>query len=129
MHRLPHTAPVKFVEKILHDSEFEARTVVRFPYAPTLPMIVEAAAQTSAFVGVNTIKRSLGIPEDDTAKGMLLKMKATPNRKMHGLDCQIHVVYVSNLDHFFVMRFELFEDAECVCEGEMNIYLDGPDDE
>ena len=125
MHRLPHKAPVKFVETILQSEEFDARTVLHFPYEPTLPMIAEAAAQSAVFVRVREIKKALGIPEDETASGMLLKIKSDLHVEMPPCRCEMQVHYISNLDNFFVMRYELFDEALLVADGELNIYLEG----
>ena len=125
MHRLPHKAPVKFVETILQSEEFDARTALRFPYAPTLPMIAEAAAQSAVFVRVREIKKALGIPEDETASGMLLKIKSDLKVQTPPCACEMQVHYVSNLDNFFVMRFKLFDGDTVVANGELNIYLEG----
>lgn len=129
MHRLPHKSPVRFVTSCLIDNELDARTVVEFPYTPTLPMLVEAAAQSSVFMYLSEIKRGLGIDPDAMARGMLLKMKATQHRKMAGLSAEIAVNYVANYEHFFEMTFQVIEDGECISEGEMNILLFGDDDE
>lgn len=125
MHRLPHTPPVKFVESILESEEFDARTRLRFPYAPTLPMIAEAAAQSSVFVRVSEIKKALGIPEDETARGMLLKIKSKLHTDRPPAEGEMQVHYVSNLDNFFVMRFALYDAESVVADGELNIFLEG----
>lgn len=123
MHRLPHRPPVKFVKKILFDHEFDARTLVRFPFPPTLPMLVEAAAQTSVFVRVSAIKKELGIPEDDTVQGMLLKIKAAWTAKSDKTEFEIHTKYVSNLENFFVMAFEVYDGETLVANGSMNTII------
>jgi hypothetical protein len=123
MHRLPHKPPVKFVEKVLFDHEFDARALVRFPFPPTLPMLVEAAAQTSVFVRVSAIKAALGIPEDDTVQGMLLKMKAAWIEKSAATAFEIHTKYVSNLENFFVMEFEVYDKETLVAGGSMNTII------
>jgi hypothetical protein len=125
MHRLPHTPPVKFVESILKSEEFDSRTKLRFPYMPTLPMIAEAAAQSAVFVRVTKIKKALGIPEDETARGMLLKIKSKLHTETPPEEGEMQVHYVSNLDNFFVMRFEFFGEAGAIAEGELNIFLEG----
>ncbi len=127
MHRLPHRPPVKFVETILSSEEFDARTMLRFPYEPTLPMIAEAAAQSAVFVRIREIKKGLGIPEDDTARGMLLKIKSKLHADTLPVTGEMQVNYVSNLDNFFVMRYELFDGERLLSDGELNIFLEGGD--
>jgi len=52
--------PVRFVEKVLSNSEMYARTVVHFPFPPTLSMLAEAGAQTSIFAR-RLLRRSVDI--------------------------------------------------------------------
>lgn len=125
MHRLPHKPPVKFVDAILASEEFDARTRLHFPYEPTLPMIAEAAAQSAVFVRVREIKKALGIPEDETARGMLLKIKSKLYVQMPSCEGEMQVRYISNLDNFFVMRFEYLNGEQTVADGELNIFLEG----
>ena len=46
--QLPHLPPIKFAKEILFSNEQEARVVVVFKEIPTLPMLVESAAQSSS---------------------------------------------------------------------------------
>jgi len=124
MHRLPHKSPVKFVDAVLADNEFDARTRVSFTSAPTLPMLVEAAAQTSVFVRVSEIKKALGIPEDDTVQGMLLKMKADRHAESDKTSFEIAVEYRSNLDNFFVMDFNVYDGSEVVASGSIHTVIE-----
>jgi len=124
MHRLPHKPPVKFIEAVLADNEFDARARVTFDMVPTLPMLVEAAAQTSVFVRVSAIKKSLGIPEDDTVQGMLLKMKADRLIESDKRSFEIAVVYRSNLDNFFVMDFTVYDGEMAVASGTIHTVIE-----
>jgi len=124
MHRLPHKPPVKFVDALLADNEFDARARVAFPTLPTLPMLVEAAAQTSVFVRVSEIKKSLGIPEDDTVQGMLLKMKADRLAEIEKTSFEISVEYRSNLDNFFVMDFTVYDGGKNVASGTIHTVIE-----
>jgi hypothetical protein len=88
-------------------------------------MIAEAAAQSAVFVKVREIKKALGIPENETARGMLLKIKSKLHTDTPPLEGEMRVRYISNLDNFFVMRYELLDGASVVSEGELNIFLEG----
>jgi len=125
MHRLPHKAPVKFVAAIDESHEFDATTQLAFPCIPTLPMIAEAAAQSTVFVKVTEIKKTLGIPEDDTVEGMLLKIKAQLHRDTPPQEARMRVDYVSNLDNFFIMKFVMSDASGAVAEGELHTILTG----
>jgi hypothetical protein len=48
---LPHQAPIRFVEKIIEKNEDFYLVACSFPYIPTLSMVSEAAAQSSAAFG------------------------------------------------------------------------------
>ncbi|MBE0495289.1 MAG: hypothetical protein IBX45_02640 [Campylobacterales bacterium] len=45
---LPHLPPVRFAHTLSHKEGKEARVQCAFPVPPTLPMLIEAAAQSSA---------------------------------------------------------------------------------
>ncbi|WP_419770755.1 MAG: hypothetical protein ACNI3C_02940 [Candidatus Marinarcus sp.] len=45
---LPHLAPIKFAQEVLSVDEKRAKVKCVFPFAPTIAMLFEAAAQSSA---------------------------------------------------------------------------------
>ena len=54
---LPHLAPVRFAQEVVSHSEEQIQILCVFPNIPTLPMLAEAAAQsTSAFSNSDTPK-------------------------------------------------------------------------
>ncbi|MDR1615346.1 MAG: hypothetical protein LBS26_07270 [Campylobacteraceae bacterium] len=48
MLKLPHKPPILFAKEILHKGEDWAEVAVEFPKPPTLGMMMESAAQSSA---------------------------------------------------------------------------------
>lgn len=50
---LPHLSPVLFAKKVLKQEEKLAEVFCEFPYLPTLPMLLEAAAQSSSVFAEN----------------------------------------------------------------------------
>jgi len=51
--KLPHLAPIKFAKRILSKDEKSADVLIEYTQVPTLPMLVEAAAQSSASFRLN----------------------------------------------------------------------------
>lgn len=48
MINLPHQKPIKFVEKVLKKKDDELIISCTFPYTPSIAMVCEAAAQSTA---------------------------------------------------------------------------------
>ena len=63
---IPHLKPVKFAQNILSVDEKIAVVENKFPHKPTLPMLFEAAAQSSA-----------AFSEDSSKIGFLVSVKDT----------------------------------------------------
>ena len=53
MKNLPHQKPIRFVEEIVKKDADYIFVSCSFPYSPTLPMICEAAAQSSIVFSQN----------------------------------------------------------------------------
>jgi len=117
-----YQAPVRFVEKVLISNELDARTVVHFPFAPTLSMLAEAGAQTSIFAKLTEQKLSAGIPVD--AAGMLLSIKAAWHYRTIKETLEVDCRYVSNLENFFVMAFSVYEGKILVADGQFSAILE-----
>jgi hypothetical protein len=85
---LPHLKPVRFVQDVIvHDNE-NAKVSCLFPYQPTLAMIVEAAAQSSAVFSVDDISR----------KGFLVLIKDT--ELLHDCDSVEGIISISQTASF-----------------------------
>jgi len=114
--------PVRFVDKVLISNELDARTVVHFPFPPTLSMLAEAGAQTSIFARLTEQKLSAGIPVD--AAGMLLSIKAAWHHQTRSETFEVDCRYVSNLENFFVMAFSVYEGGTLVADGQFSAILE-----
>jgi len=117
--------PVRFVEKVLVSHELDARTLVRFPYPPTLSMLAEAGAQTSIFAKLVAHKDAAGIPVD--AAGMLLSIKASWRFHVEKEYFEVACRYISNLENFFVMAFEVYDGDVLVADGQFSAILEKKD--
>jgi hypothetical protein len=53
---IPHQAPIKFAQEVLAMTSMTAKIRAAFPFEPTLGMLIEAAAQSSAAFS-STVKR------------------------------------------------------------------------
>jgi len=118
---LPHRAPVAFVKEVLVSEEHCARSAVSFESAPTLPMLSEAAAQTSTFMLLTKEKEAADIPP--RAMGMLLSLKAAWHQKSAKQLLEIESRYVSNLDNFFMVSFRVLDADTLVAEGQLSVVL------
>lgn len=58
--QLPHTEPIRFAFDIKSVDEENSIVSCKFPYAPTLPMLCEAAAQSSASFASKDEKPKMG---------------------------------------------------------------------
>jgi len=112
---LPHKYPVRFIKEVCVEGEDHAESLVEFKEHPTLPAVVEAAAQNVIFI------RSLYREFDG---GVLTGMKNI--ELLQSLNTGVYKTkstIAARLDHFCTVKFELLdEDVICV-KGEMNIVM------
>ncbi len=114
--------PVRFVEKVLVSNELDARTVVHFPFSPTLSMMAEAGAQTSIFAKLTEQKLSAGVPVE--AGGMLLSIKAAWHHQTEKERFEVTSSYVSNLENFFLMEFSVYDGELLIADGQFSAVLE-----
>ena len=120
---LPHQRPILFFKSLIANSEHSAQTKVEFPYPPTLAMMIEAAAQSSAFVKVTKEKEAANIPLD-CAEGMLIGLKKVVLHQAAKVStCSVHIVYSGNLENFFSFDFEVLEGKTPLASGTLNVIL------
>ena len=118
---LPHQKPVAFVNKVLVSEEHYTRASVSFESAPTLPMLSEAAAQTSTFLLLTKEKEAADIPP--RAMGMLLSLKAAWHQKSEKRSFEIESRYISNLESFFMVGFRVLEGETLIADGQLSVVL------
>lgn len=115
---LPHLSPILFAKEVLSCVEKKAMVRCVFPFLPTLPMFVEAAAQaTSAF----------STPDTPT-KGFLVLMKdVSLYVKTDALDCVIVLDVHRSLGNTSEFYFEVFNDENLgtqIASGSLMIVLE-----
>ena len=110
--KLPHLAPIKFAKFTLDKDEKSARVLIEFEQIPTLPMLVEAAAQSSASLSKNDKESAFLV----SLKSIKLLQKPTK------MSLVAHVRDEHRLDKMRYVGFDIFEDeTTCVASGTLVI--------
>lgn len=109
--KLPHLAPIKFAKYTLQKDELSAQVLIEFEQLPTLAMLVEAAAQSSASFRV-----------DDSESAFLVSLKDIKLlQKPTKMKLIAHVTDKHRLDRMRYVGFEILEDETCVASGTLVI--------
>ena len=112
---LPHTAPIKFVKELLQTDEKSAVVKIAYDEIPTIGMLVEAAAQSSA--GISD-KRNTG------RMGFLVSLKNVKLlEEIKSYEYIAKIELVSRLDDFKSLKFEIFEEEKMIAKGSFAIIL------
>ena len=109
--KLPHIAPIKFAHYVLQKDEKSARVSLEFPQLPSLAMMVEAAAQSSASFRSNDSENAYLV----SLKGIKLLQKPTK------MKLEVKVTDEHRLEQMRYVGFEIFEDETCVATGTLVI--------
>jgi hypothetical protein len=109
--KLPHIAPIKFAKYILEKEEKTARVLLEFPQIPSLAMMVEAAAQSSASFRSNDNENAYLV----SLKNIKLLQKPT------SMQLESRVVDEHRLEKMRYVGFEIFEKETCVASGTLVI--------
>jgi len=112
--KLPHLAPIKFAKYTLRKDEKSADVLIEYEQIPTLPMLVEAAAQSSASFRVNDKENAFLV----SLKGIKLLQKPTQ------LKLVAHVTDEHRLDKMRYVGFEILEDKICIATGTLVIAVE-----
>lgn len=111
---LPHLLPVRFAKEVLLQEENQARVLCEFPYAPTLGMYYEAAAQSSACFGEESqIGFVISVKQIEEV-ALSKEISVTAELKKSG--------EVGLLREF---TFEIHNSKECVAKGIITVMLEG----
>jgi hypothetical protein len=111
--KLPHIAPIKFAKYTLQKDEKTARVLLEFPQLPSLAMMVEAAAQSSASFRSNDKENAYLV----SLKGIKLLQKPT------SAQLEARVVDEYRLEQMRYVGFEIFEKETCVASGTLVIAM------
>lgn len=110
--KLPHLAPLKFAKSTLEKDEKSSRVLIEFEQIPSLPMLVEAAAQSSASFRINDKENAFLV----SLKGIKLLQKPTK------MSLVVHARDEHRLDQMRYVGFDIFEDETvCVATGTLVI--------
>lgn len=97
---LPHQAPLRFAKYVIREEENFAMVKVKFDHVPTLPMLVEAAAQSSA-----------AFSEDENKMGFLVSLKNVKLfKKPTALEYDVKVTLERRLEKFNYFDFEIYNN-------------------
>lgn len=110
---LPHTKPINFAKYIYFVQSTIAHVNIKFDEIPTLPMLVEAAAQSSA-----------AFSHDENKMGFLVSLKnikLLENLKSLEYKVQIHLEH--QLDSLVYFSFEVFDEEKLVANGLLVIMI------
>ena len=111
---LPHGELILYARGVISRDANSARVSTEFNETPTLPMLIEAAAQSSA--ALNT---------DSSAKeGYLVAMKniellRNPTRK----DLEIEITHEQSMGSMLLVNFKVYEGLDVVSSGNLTIAL------
>lgn len=116
---LPHQEPIRFAQNIIKDEDDYKIVSCLFPSIPTLSMVSEAAAQSSA---------SYAQEDDDAKMGFLISLKSIKLLKnLEECDYQIKIVKNFNFGIMTEFTFELIRDNQIFVSGSLTVAI--PDDE
>ena len=108
---LPHEEPIRFAKHIISKESSRARVEIGFDEIPSLAMMIEAAAQSSAAIG-----------ESDATMGFLVSLKnikllTSPTKTI----LEVEVVNEHNMENMKMMSFDIFEDETKISTGSFMI--------
>ena len=112
---LPHQSPIKFAKYIVCSDETSARVQVEFDSLPSLGMLIESAAQSSAAIG----------KEKSSKMGFLVSLKNVkllnpPTRNI----LEVEVVNEHTIENMKMMSFKIFEDEITISSGSFMIAIE-----
>ena len=111
--KLPHKHPVLFAKEVLAKESNKARVSLEFETLPSLAMLIEAAAQSSAALG-----------EGDSREGFLVSLKNVKLLKKPTQNAlEVEVVNEHNLDKMSYVSFNVFEANEQIATGSLVVAI------
>ena len=109
--KLPHLAPIRFAQDILQKEEKTARVSLEFEMLPSLAMLVEAAAQSTA-----------AFRESDNENAYLVSLKNIKLiQKPLQKSLEVFIVDEHRLDKMRYVGFEIFEKEISIATGTLVI--------
>ncbi len=115
---LPHQKPLIFAQKVLEKEIDTATVLCEFNEIPTLPMFIEAAAQSSAAFA----------PDNSTLMGFLTLCKNVklllPLKEKHYHIKITHEIEINSVKRFFFEAYDLRDEVKYV-SGNLTIVTEG----
>lgn len=112
---LPHQAPIRFAQNIIEKNEDFFIVKCSFPYTPTLAMVSEAAAQSSA---------AFAQDKKEPVIGFLISLKNIEKiSEFTKENYQIKITKSFNFDTMTEYKFELFDHKDISAKGELIIAI------
>ena len=110
---LPHKEPIRFAKHIISKDLNRARVEICFDEIPSLAMMIEAAAQSSAAIG-----------ESDAKMGFLVSLKNVkllmpPTKTI----LEVEVINKHTMENMKMMSFDIFEGETKVSTGSFMIAI------
>ncbi|MEA2073191.1 MAG: hypothetical protein U9O86_06355 [Campylobacterota bacterium] len=110
---LPHQSPILFAKKILSRKDSTARVLIEFEEVPSLSMLIEASAQSTA-----------AFSDGSQSGGYLASMKnvkllSRPETK----SLEVEVTQKHSLENMTLIDFEVYEKEILCSKGSLTIVL------
>jgi hypothetical protein len=110
--KLPHKPPILFAKEILDKTEDLAIVLVEFPKPPTLGMMMEAAAQSSAALS------------NSEKEGYLLSCSnLIMHKKPTGVKFSVHIKSIMSSPSLNELYFEMKKQESIVSSGTLLVML------
>ena len=110
---LPHKEPILFAQNVLSKDTTSARVAVEFLQTPSLAMMIEAAAQSTA--AFNDGSKSGGYLVG--MKNVKLLSKASEKK------LEVEVVLKHSVENMRLINFEVYQKSLLLCKGSLTIAL------
>ncbi len=112
---LPHIFPIKFARYIISNDESSARVQVEFESLPSIGMLIEAAAQSSAAIG----------KKQSSKMGFLVSLKNvkllnSPTKKI----LEVQVKHEHSMENMKMMQFDIFEEDLKISTGSFMLMVE-----
>ena len=113
---LPHLAPILFAKEVLESKENEVLVQCSFPYIPSLAMLSEAAAQSSAAF----IKKK----NENIKIGFLINIKNVVEiKELKERECIIKVIKNVELENMSEYNFDVISNKIIYAKGTFTVII------
>jgi len=112
---LAHQSPIKFAKYIISQDETSARVQVEFDLLPSLAMLIESAAQSSAAIGTN----------ESSTMGFLVSLRNIKllNPPIKNI-LEVKVKKEHSMENMQMMSFDIFEDERVISSGSFMLMIE-----